>query len=247
MRFFLEINYDGSGFYGWQVQPNKQTVQSEINKALSTILQEKINVIGCGRTDAGVHASQFFLHFDCEKQPYENLVYKLNSILPETICVKRIIPVSNEQHSRFDAVYREYIYHAHFEKNPFKRHYSFQCIYKNLDFDAMKRVATSLTQYNDFQALSKWNEDVNSSICHVSKAELKFIHKENRMELRIGANRFLHNMIRRIMGLLISVGRGKITEQEVEHVMKNNGSFRLNFVAPPEGLFLCAIHYPYIK
>lgn len=245
MRFFLEISYDGADFYGWQVQPNKRTVQGEFNVVLSKILQEPIHVIGCGRTDSGVHASQFYLHFDCKKQPYENLVHKLNTMLPETICVKRSILVSDEQHSRFDATYREYIYHAHFQKNPFRRHHSFQCIYKDLDLEVMQRVAASLTEYKDFQALSKWNEDINSSICEVSKAELTFIQQENRMELKIGANRFLHNMIRRIMGLLISVGRGKISEQEVKEVMRNNGSFKLNFVAPPEGLFLCAVKYPY--
>lgn len=248
MRFFIELSYDGSQFFGWQVQPDKTTVQGELNQWLSQLLQEEINVVGCGRTDAGVHAKQYFAHFDCEKQPYENLAYKLNSVLPETIAIQQIFKVEDEQHSRFDANLRAYTYYIHFDKNPFLRHFSYQCFYKDLDIDLMQKVASSLVNYKDFEPLSKASEDVNHSFCDIYSSSLIKKETENglQLELTISANRFLHNMIRRIVGLLINVGRGKITEQEVVEVLTNGGQFSENFVAPPQGLHLIKVDYPFL-
>ena len=247
MRFFVEISFDGTNFHGWQIQPDKVTVQGTINTLFSKILQEKIHITGCGRTDAGVHAKQFYFHFDCNQKPMDNLVYKLNCVLPDSISVKRLVPVQNDQHSRFDAVKRTYVYHTHFYKNPFRQHYSYHCYYRNLDINRMKETALELKQFTDFSPLSKFNEDNQTTICHIKESELIYNKSEQCMELMISADRFLHNMIRRTMGLLISVGRGKISRNEVHDVMSNSKEFRLNFVAPPEGLFLTGVQYPFIN
>lgn len=243
MRYFVEIAYDGTLFSGWQVQPSKQTVQGEINSILSTILQDAIHVVGCGRTDAGVHASQFYFHFDTVKILPENILYKLNSMLPSSIVAYQIFSVENELHSRFSATKRSYVYHTHFSKNPFQNQFSYYCYYKNLDRHAMQTVVDLLKQTTDFAPLSKFNEDNENTLCTIYSAELLFVEEENRMELHITANRFLHNMIRRIMGLLLSVGRGKLSLTEVKDVLGNTGTFSLNFVAPPQGLFLNGVEY----
>lgn len=247
MRYFAEIAYDGTDFSGWQVQPSKTTVQGEINRVLSQITQENIHVVGCGRTDAGVHASQFYLHFDTQKVVPDNIAYKLNSMLPENITVYRVFSVEADQHSRFDAARRSYVYHMHFEKNPFLTRFSSYSFYKNLDVVAMQQVAASLINYQDFDTVSKFNEDNQNTLCNIYESKLLVFENENRMELHISANRFLHNMIRRIMGLLISVGRGKISQKEVAEVFSNGGKFGLNFVAPPQGLFLCGVEYPFVN
>lgn len=246
MRFFLQISFDGSHYKGWQRQPDQPSVQQTIEESLQTILQEPIAIVGCGRTDAGVHASVFYLHFDCIKQPNKNLVYKLNSVLPHSIAVQQLIPVTEEQHARYSATKRSYVYHIHFNKNPFLNQYSYHCYYRNLDFDLMQNTAANLIKYKNFSPLSKTNEDIDSTICHISQSILKIDEKKQRLELNISANRYLHNMIRRIVGLLINVGRRKISEEEVNEVLSNSTEFSLNFVAPPQGLFLSGVEYPFI-
>lgn len=246
-RFFLEIAFDGTDFHGWQIQPHHHSVQAEMEQVLSQVLQEKISVVGCGRTDAGVHAHQFYMHFDCNIQPYHNLVYKLNSLLPQSIAVKRIIPVGPDSHARYDATKRTYLYKIHFEKDPFLANTSYFCFYKNLNIDKMREVIDLLPDIKDFAPLSKSNEDDQSTICDIYHSELVISPDEKEMELIISANRFLHNMIRRIVGLLIVVGREKISIQEVRDVLSAGGNFRINFVAPPQGLSLTGVEYPYIN
>lgn len=246
MRFFLEIAYNGKTFSGWQIQPNKRTVQGEINQALSTILQEEISCVGCGRTDTGVHASQYFLHFDCVKQPPVQLQYKLNSILDGEIAVKQVFPVQKDMHSRFNATERAYKYRVHFYKDPFKKDFSYQCFYSDLDREAMNEVVKLLPTLQDFAALSKTDEDQTNTLCDVKTATLEFRNNFQEMEFNISSNRFLYNMIRRIVGLLITVGRGKISLAEVKQTLENGGTFSINFVAPPQGLYLCRVDYPFL-
>ncbi len=247
MRYFAKISFDGTEFYGWQIQPDKKTIQGETNSVLSKILQENINIVGCGRTDTGVHASEYYFHFDCVADLPEQLIYKMNQMLGQQIVIHEIFPVTDDQHSRFSAVKRSYTYHLHFYKNPFLQRFSTYCYYKDLNIDLMQKVALSLTDYTDFEALSKTSTEQNHSLCTIYSSCLIYHESENRLEFKITANRFLHNMIRRIIGLLLNVGRGKISVQEVERVLKNQEQFRLNSVAAPQGLFLSAVDYPFIK
>lgn len=243
LRYFLELAYNGSAFYGWQVQPGKVTVQGTINQVLSTIFRQSIHVVGCGRTDTGVHASQFFLHFDTNEKAPSNLLHKLNRMLPNEIAVRRVLPVAPEAHARFDAVKRSYCYQIHFHKNPFLYTTSYYCYY-SLDIKKMKNVAATLVHYKNFEAVSKANDDVKHSLCSIYSS---IITEENQgLRFEISANRFLHNMIRRLMGLLIEVGKGSITEQEVEEVFTTGQRFKRNFVAPAHGLTLTEVKYPYI-
>ncbi|MBX2846032.1 MAG: tRNA pseudouridine(38-40) synthase TruA [Saprospiraceae bacterium] len=247
MRHFLEVAYNGKTFSGWQVQPNKRTVQGVINDALSTLHQQPINVVGCGRTDAGVHASQYFLHYDADKPPHEDIVYRLNALVGREIAVKRIIAVGDDDHARFHATERAYTYRTHFQKDPFFDELSYYCFYRGLDHEAMQQAAWLIAQTKDFAPLCKADEDQTNTRCDVRYVRLSFSKDGNAMELNIASNRFLYNMIRRIVGLLITVGRGKIDNTEVKHVLETSGTFNINFVAPPQGLYLSRVAYPFIE
>jgi len=247
MRYFLEIAYHGKPFSGWQIQPGKKTVQGVLNAGLSTLLQEEVSCVGCGRTDTGVHASQFFLHFDCKSTPHPELVYKLNSVLDKGIAVKRLLPVRDESHSRYDASERAYTYKTHFYKNPFLSDLSYECFYRNLDHDLMQKVVALFPETKDFKPLSKVDESQHSTLCDIRSASLTFNSDYSEMEFNIASNRFLYNMIRRMVGLLVTVGRGKMEFEEVQQVLKTAGTFTVNFVAPPQGLYLSRVEYPFIN
>jgi len=247
MRFFVEIAYDGTAYSGWQVQPNKQTIQGQFNRILSQIHQEEIHVVGCGRTDAGVHASQYFFHFDTQKRIHIDLAHKLNQMLPADIVAYRVFDVEEEQHSRFNAIQRAYTYHMHFERNPFRERFSSYCYHKNLKTNLMKEAATLLTTYTDFAPVSKVADEQLNTLCTVQQCNLLIVEEQARVQLHVSANRFLHNMIRRIMGLLVSVGREKISISEIKEVFESGSELSLNVVSPPQGLFLSKVSYPFIK
>lgn len=246
MRHFLEIAYHGKGFSGWQIQPGFRTVQSELNNTLSQLFQEEINCVGCGRTDSGVHASQFFLHFDSSTSPHPELVYKLNTMLEPGIAVKRIFPVTQEDHSRYSATERSYTYKMHFYKDPFLTDLSYECFYRNLDIDVMQKIVHMLPEVQEYQALSKVDENQTNTLCDIRSASLSCNANQSQMQFNITSNRFLYNMIRRIVGLLVTVGRGKMTLAEVQQVLLSGGTFSINFVAPPHGLYLSGVKYPFI-
>ncbi len=243
MRHFLEIGYNGKDFSGWQVQPDKRTVQGDLNNALSTVLKEKIHCVGCGRTDAGVHAWQFFLHFDSENMPPENLPFKLNGMLGEDIAVHRMIKVEKDQHSRFDATSRTYHYNIHFNKDPFLAQWSYQCRYGQLNHSVMAEMVDMLADFKDFVPLSK-RDDEQTTLCNIINTDLHQL-ANNRLQLEITANRFLRNMVRRIVGAMISIGRGKMTLKEFETAMKKGEALPINFLAPPQGLYLSRVSYPF--
>jgi len=172
-RFFLEISYKGTDYCGWQVQPNQVTIQQKVNEALSTILNEPIMCLGCGRTDSGVHASQFFLHFAPTKPIPEKFVFRLNKFLPSDIAVKRlIINVPEDAHARFDATYRAYDYYAHFNKSPFLYQSSFFFPWLPLDVESMNTAAQLLLQYEDFRMFCKSGHSSKTTLCQIFKAEL---------------------------------------------------------------------------
>ncbi len=246
MRYFARICFDGTDFFGWQIQPNQRTIQEEIEQVLQQITQENIHIVGCGRTDAGVHASTYFFHVDVSNSLPENIVYKLNSMLPTSIVIQQMFLVPDDLHARFSADSRSYVYHLHFTKNPFTSRFSYYCFYKQLNVELMQQVVSMLPSIKDFAPLSK-RGDEEHTICNIYEAKLLSIEDENRMELHVTANRFLHNMIRRIVGLLISVGRQKLTIEEVNQVLNVGGNFRINFVAPPQGLFLCGVEYNHLN
>lgn len=247
-RYFLELSYKGTAYHGWQVQPNAITVQEVLDKALTTLLRQKIETLGCGRTDSGVHATQFFAHFDCfdqiDNSGATKLINSLNSILPFDIAAKRIIQVAANAHARFDAVQRAYEYHIHYDKNPFKRDYSW--LFKDeLNVGAMNLAARELLNYDDFSCFSKSNTQVFTNNCSISKA-LWEDHGDG-LTFKIAADRFLRNMVRAIVGTLIEIGKEKMPANAIHHILASKNRSMAGTSVPACGLYLTKVEYPYLS
>ena len=244
MRYFLEIAYNGTHYHGWQNQPNAISVQEVVEKSLSTYLQEKIAVVGCGRTDSGVHASQFFLHFDTVKVQtnHELFLFKINSILPKDISVYQIIPVVSDAHARFTAQSRSYIYSISQIKNPFLYDVSWR-LNKKLDIEKMRIAGSLLLGTQDFTSFSKLHTDVKTNICTVTNFEI--IEKENiGIDFHISANRFLRNMVRAIVGTVVDVGLGKLSIEDFKQIIAIKNRSNAGASVPAKGLFLSEVVYP---
>ena len=208
-RYFIYLAYDGTNYHGWQIQPNGISVQECLMKALATFLRREIEVIGAGRTDAGVHATLMVAHFDFEGDALdvELVADKLNRLLPPDISVYQVRRVKSDAHARFDATARTYKYYITTSKNPFNRQYRCR-IHGNLDFKRMNEAAQELFDYSDFTSFSKLHTDVRTNICRITMAEWTQVD-EVTWVFTIRADRFLRNMVRAIVGTLLEVGRGK--------------------------------------
>ena len=241
MRYFIELSYKGKNYHGWQIQPDVISVQEKLNKAVSTIFQVKIEVVGAGRTDTGVHASQMFAHFDLDKELKGDIPHKLNSLLPSDIVVYNVFSVDAEKHARFGAISRSYEYKVWLGRNPFLLDFSWQIHSQNLNIDLMNDAAKLLLEYTDFQTFSKVKTDVYTYNCDVTEA----VWKQNGKELTfyISANRFLRNMVRAIVGTLVDVGLGKITKEEFRKIIESKSRSNAGLSVPAKGLFLTKIKY----
>ncbi len=246
MRYFIHLAYNGSAFFGWQIQPNHPSVQETLENCLSLLLhEERVAVTGCGRTDTGVHASSFFAHFDTEKQfsPEEcqQLVQKLNSFLPKEIVIFDLFEVAPDLHARFDAESRTYQYHVCTCKNPFKTEFTYHC-HRAIDVDKMNEAATLLLQNEDFTSFSKVHTQVNNFICHVTEAHWDRVDDE--LIFTVTANRFLRNMVRALVGTLLEVGFGKLTVQDFQNIINQKDRRAARTSAPANALFLTEVRYP---
>ena len=242
MRYFVWFSYDGTAYHGWQIQPNGNSVQAELQRALSTLLREEISVTGAGRTDAGVHARQMVAHFDfSEAIDLEQLAYKLNRILPCDIAVDRVELVDDDMHARFSATSRTYHYYIHTKKDPFSRPYSTELHYE-LDFDKMNEAGRILMTYDDFGAFCKSHSDVKTTLCRVTKAEWVQTSATS-WYFEITANRFLRNMVRAVVGTLIDVGRGRLTLDDFRKVIEGKRRSEAGESMPANALFLENIRY----
>jgi tRNA pseudouridine38-40 synthase len=245
MRYFITLSYDGAAYCGWQRQPDTSTVQQSLEKALSTLLREEIEVVGAGRTDTGVNASYYVAHFDCENGVADcaQLVYKLNLVLPHDIAVYGVRKVREQAHARFDAVEREYTYYISQRKNPFRRFSAWQ-YYVPLDVEKMNRAAAKLLEYDDFTSFAKLNSNNKTNICHVVKAEwCRCDSDADLLVFTIRADRFLRNMIRAIVGTLVDVGRGRYSVEEFEEIIRRRDLSLSSAGAPAVGLFLSDVVY----
>lgn len=242
-RYFFEISYDGTDYYGWQIQPEQITVQEEIEKCLKRLNSNNyVKTMGCGRTDTGVHAINFIFHADLEETfPFKDLVYKMNKMLPNSIAVHRYFPVDNEKHARFSATSRTYHYFVHLKKDPFKSKNSL-FVNGNLDFDLMNEAGKLLLGTQDFTSLSKLHTSVKTNICTVSKAEWIKI-SDSEFYFEITANRFLRNMVRATVGTLLDVGKGIIIPENVVEILEAKDRREASISVPAHGLFLRDIVY----
>lgn len=242
MRYFIELAYNGSKYHGWQNQPNAITVQSKLELALSTLLSDDIAVVGAGRTDTGVHAKHLVAHFNTEVNlKISDLIYKLNSFLPNDIAIYSIYKVKPNVHARFDAVARTYHYYISTSKNPFLSGLAHE-FYLPLDVDLMNEASKILLNYNDFQCFSKKHTDVKTYNCNIWKAE--WTEKPNELIFEITADRFLRNMVRAIVGTMIDIGQGKITIEQLHNIIKSKDRSNAGFSAPACGLYLTKVTYP---
>ena len=255
MRYFIFFGYDGTNYHGWQIQPNANSVQQELQHALSTLLRKNIEVVGAGRTDTGVHARHMAAHFDWPASTDEGatpangklpmsldqLVYRLNRILPRDIAVYEVKEVADEMHARFSATSRTYHYYIHTRKDPFERHYSLQMNYP-LDFDKMNEAAEHFLHHDDYAAFCKAGGDNKTTICHVTTA--KWVQTSpTTWYFEITANRFLRNMVRAVVGTLIDVGRGKITMEQFLDILNNGTRSDAGESMPGNALFLEDVKY----
>ncbi len=242
-RYFVEMAYNGKSYHGWQVQPNAISVQEVMDDCLSKILREEIAIVGCGRTDTGVHASYFVAHFESEKDAIDEVhfCYKMNRILPKDIVVYSITKVHEETHSRFSAVSRTYEYHVLDYKSPFlyEMAHLAPCDY---DFELMNKAAQILLDYTDFTSFSKLHTDVKTNNCTVTKAVWE--KKEGKWIFTISADRFLRNMVRAIVGTLFEVGRGKMTVDEFAQTIERKDRGKAGASAPGHALYLVDVAYP---
>ena len=242
MRYFITLSYDGTDFHGWQIQPNGNSVQEELQKALSTLLRQPVAVVGAGRTDAGVHARKMVAHFDCQ-EPIDcaQFAYRLNRMVPRSMSVYDVKRVSEELHARFSATRRTYHYYIHTRKDPFLRHYSCE-MHFDLDFERMNEAARALMEYSDFGAFCKSHSDVKTTICRVMAAQW---HQTSPTEwyFEISAARFLRNMVRAVVGTLVDVGRGRLSIDEFRNVIEGRKRTAAGESMPANALFLEDVEY----
>jgi tRNA pseudouridine38-40 synthase len=246
LRFFIQLSYNGTNYHGWQIQPNATSVQETLTKALSVVLSDKgIQIMGAGRTDTGVHASQMFAHFDYENPiDSKTIVHKLNSFLPKDIAVSDIILVDENAHARFDAKQRTYQYKINTAKNVFQDELSWY-YNKELNVNAMNDAAKLLLEFTDFQCFSKVHTDVNTFNCKITEAFWKTENEQ--LIFTISADRFLRNMVRSIVGTLVYVGLGKISKEDFKTIIESKDRRKAGFSVPAHGLYLTEIKYDYIK
>ena len=245
-RYFIQLSYNGTAYHGWQIQINTfLTVQQVLNEMLSQLLNEPIITTGCGRTDAGVHATEFFAHFDSTKsdlqQNQDKWIFKFNHALPADIAIQRIIAVHEKANARFDAVSRTYQYIINRKKDPFQIDRA--CfLYGVFDLVEMKKATELLFDYIDFSAFAKSNTQNFTNNCKLYKAEWK---EENELLIfTISADRFLRNMVRAIVGTLLDVGKGKMSVEEFRKVIETKARSNAGFSAHACGLYLTKVEYP---
>ena len=247
MRYFVHIGYNGLQYNGWQRQPGVMNVQGVIEKALSQIFKRPVAINGCGRTDAQVHASQFFFHMDLENEWDFDLIFRLNKLLPLNIAVYDIIPMEGLPHARFDAVQRSYDYFLHTYKDPFLNGLSSFYLLEGLKWDEMKAAVNLLPQYKDYRAFCTHPDKYEHTLCFVRSASLMVDEKGEKMRFQISSNRFLGKMIRIIMGQLLKIGLGTLSVDEFESHLISKKTPALITPAHPQGLYLSKVTYPYLN
>lgn len=246
LRYFFHIGYLGTKFFGWQWQPKQVTIQQIIEDCLQQILKRKITIFGCGRTDAGVHALQYFFHTDLPEVPEFDLKQRMNHILPEDIAIFDMIQIQADAHARYDANSRTYDYFFHTYKDPLLSTTSTFFDVKDLDLYEMGKAVRLLPRYRDYKNLCKSPEKNDHTICEVRSAILYSNSKQNRFRFSITANRFLARMIRILTKKIIDIGQGKLTSQDLEAILKNDAGGLGIIPAAPQGLFLTRVTYPYL-
>ncbi len=244
MRYFIHLAYNGTPYHGWQIQPNATSVQETLENAFSLLVGETIGIVGCGRTDTGVHASDFYAHFETEQELSDTeltqLTFKVNSFLSEDIRIYRIFVVNDDVHARFSATARTYQYHVSNVKQPFGKDFCHRVFYKP-DIELMNQAANILFEYTDFTSFSKLHTQTATNNCTILYARWDMVGEE--YVFTISANRFLRNMVRAITGTLLEVGRGKLSLDDFRKVIESKNRCNAGTSLPAKALFLTKVEY----
>ena len=244
MRYFLQLSYLGKNYNGWQVQPNAPSVQAEIERVLTTILRTKIEIIGCGRTDTGVHASEYFAHFDVENVLPDYFLQSVNRLLPYDIVIHNAFQVADDAHTRFDATRRSYQYHLTAKKSPFDKDIATLIFnFDALNKEKMQEAAAILLEHKEFMPFCKSNHDAKTLRCDLYRSEWEWDLENKKAIYHISANRFLRGMVRLIVGMCLKIGEGKITIEELREALDKQTLLKKATSAKPEGLFLTEVFY----
>ena len=242
-RYFIKLAFDGSLYHGWQQQQNAPSIEHKINETLNTILRQDVKITGCGRTDTGVHAKEFYAHFDTEYliEDEEMVLYKLNSLLPNDIVINKLFKVKPVTHARFSATKRTYQYFINSKHSPFDKNYEY-FFNRNLDIELMNEACSLLKGNKDFSCFSKTHTQVNNYLCTIHEAHWET--QDGRHVFTITANRFLRNMVRAIVGTMLDVGLHKIDLNEFKNIIEKGSRSDAGMSVPAQGLFLTKVEYP---
>ena len=241
LRYFIEVAYKGTRYSGFQTQDNAETIQSKVEGALQTIYKQDFQLTCSSRTDAGVHALQNFFHLDTETELNLKQVYNLNAVLPHDIVIKQIFLVEPDKHARFSATHRQYKYYITRDRNPFLTETAWYYPY-NLDIEALQQTANVLLTYADFTTFSKRNTQVKTFLCDIVVS--KWYYENDCLVYEVKANRFLRGMVRGLVGTMLKVGRGLISQNDFKQIIEAKDCTKANFNTPAQGLFLIKVTYP---
>jgi tRNA pseudouridine38-40 synthase len=244
MRYFIKLAYNGKNYHGWQIQPNATSVQGEIQEKLSILLKQNTEIVGCGRTDTGVHAKVYFAHFENQEAlDTEKFCHQLNAILPKAIVIYEVFLVQDQMHARFNALERAYEYVIATEPNPFTHELSW-FVPKKLDVEAMNQAAQLLLTHKDFECFSKVHTDVKTFLCDIRYAHWE-MNANKELVFTVKADRFLRNMVRAIVGTLVEVGKGKVTLSDFKQILESKNRSEAGQSVPAHGLFLSDVKYAF--
>ena len=243
-RYFIEVCYKGTNFAGFQVQQNANTIQAEVEKALSIYFRYEFSLTGSSRTDAGVHALQNFFHFDTvlsfDKEALLKAVYHLNAILPEDIVIKEIIEVKADAHCRFDAISREYRYTVYRDKDPFLKDRAYYYPF-GVDINLLQQAAAEILNHTDFTAFAKRNTQVHTFNCNILVS--RWEEMNNTLIYTVCANRFLRGMVRGLAGTMLKVGTQKISLEQFKKIIEMGDISMVDFSVPAHGLTLMKVMF----
>lgn len=235
----LEIEYDGTGFYGWQKQPDRRTIQAVLEQGISRILNEEIRIIGASRTDQGVHALAQVANFLTENpMPVEKIRKGVNAVIDDDVYVKTITETAIVFHSRFSALSKKYRYYILTHPSPLRNRYAWAVPYL-LDFDKMEKAAVLFCGRHDFRLFSVQENQEKNTICHIK--EIYLTMKQSEIIIDLHADRFLRRMVRGLVGFLVDIGRSRYQIEDLRKVL--NGQQKEIFFAPAHGLFLVEVIY----
>ncbi len=248
MRYFVQLAYNGTRLSGWQRQQHSPSVQARIEEAFFLLLRRPVEVTGCGRTDAGVHARLYYAHFDFEGTIADDFLHRANRLVGNDIFLERIFAVAEDAHARFDATRRAYEYHLSFERTVFEQETVWQYPYnfELLDHGLMQQAADLLLTYESFFPFCKSGNDAKTMRCTLSRAEWIWANDGKRAVFHIASNRFLRGQVRLVVGMCINVGVGQLTLEQVRHALNTQTLLPKSLSVPPTGLFLTEIDYPFL-